>query len=89
MALRNIVAHAAAQRGWELISSSSIMQEFYKGDTTVKVRYLHTGAIWHAEWLREGTRRDIDSQDPHKREAIIAWLDEGGAANTDHEVSGG
>ena len=75
MALRNIVAHAALDRGWELIASSSIMQEFHRGDTIIKVRYLHTGAIWHAEWLREGTRRDLHSQDPHKREVLTAWLE--------------
>ena len=84
MALRNIVAHLAQQRGWELIWSSSVMQEFHKGDTTIKVRYLHTGAIWHAEWLRGATRRDLDSQNPHKREVITAWLDEGGAASRDN-----
>ena len=87
MALPNIIARAALQRGWELICSSSIMQEFRKSDTTIKVRYLHTGAIWHAEWLREGTRRDLDSQDPNQREMIIAWLDEGGAATRDTEVT--
>jgi hypothetical protein len=84
MALRNIIARAALQHGWELIWSSSIMQEFRKGDTTIKVRYLHTGAIWHGEWSRGGTRRDVDSHDPDKRDAIIAWLDEGGAAGRDN-----
>lgn len=79
MALRNIIARAALQRGWELVWSSSVVQEYRKGHTTIKVRYLHTGAIWHAEWFREGTRRDVDSQDPNKRELIIAWLEEGGA----------
>jgi tRNA G10 N-methylase Trm11 len=84
MALRNIIARAALQRGWELICSSSIMQEFREGDTTIKVRYLHNGAIWHGEWLRGGTRRDLDSHDPNKREVIIAWLEEGGAASRDN-----
>jgi hypothetical protein len=84
MALRNVIAHMALQRGWELIGSSSVMQEFRKGDTTIKVRFLHTGAIWHAEWLRGGTRRDVDSQNPHKREVITAWLEEGGAASRDN-----
>jgi hypothetical protein len=79
MALRNVIARAALQRGWEHVWSSSIMQEYRKGDTTIKVRYLHTGAIWHAEWLREGTRRNVESQDPDKREVIIAWLEEGAA----------
>ena len=77
MALRNIIARTAVERGWELIWSSSVMQEYRKGDTTVKVRYLHTGAIWHAERLCDGTRRDLDSQDPNKRETIVAWLTEG------------
>jgi hypothetical protein len=81
MALRNIIARSAVQRGWELIWSSSVMQEYRKRDVTIKVRYLHTGAIWHAEWSREGTRRDLDSQDPNKREAIIAWLEEDSAAS--------
>lgn len=81
MALRNIIARAALQRGWELVWSSSVMQEYRKEDTTVKVRYLHTGAIWHAEWIREGTRRDLDSQDPNKREVVIGWLEEGGGAS--------
>jgi hypothetical protein len=76
MALRNIIARAALQRGWELVWSSSMMQEFRKSDTTIKVRYLHTGAIWHGEWLRDGRRRDVESHDPNKRELIIAWLDE-------------
>ena len=78
MALRNIIARAAVQRGWELVWSSPVVQEYRKQDTTIKVRYLHTGAIWHAEWLRKGVRRGLDSQDPNKREAIIAWLEEGG-----------
>ena len=89
MALRNIIAHAALQGGWAMIWSSSIMQEYRKGDTTIKVRYLHTGAIWHAEWLREGTRRDLDSQHPNKWEVIIAWLGERGAASRDIEVQTG
>lgn len=76
MVLPNIISRAALQRGWELISSSSVMQEYSKGDTTIKVRYLHTGAIWHADWLREGTRRELDSRDANKREVIIAWLEE-------------
>ena len=80
MALRNIIARAALQRGWELVWSSSIMQEFCKGATTIKVRYLHTGSIWHAEWFGEGTRRDLDSQHPNKRDLLIAWLDEGAAS---------
>jgi hypothetical protein len=83
LALRNIIARSAEQRGWELVGSSSVMQEYRQGDVTIKVRYLHTGAIWHAEWLREGTRRDVASQDTNKREAIIAWLEEGGATNRD------
>ncbi len=79
MALRNIIARSALQLGWELIWSSSVMQEYRKSDVTIKVRYLHTGAIWHAEWSRDGVRRDLGSQDPDKREAIIAWLEEGDA----------
>jgi hypothetical protein len=86
MAQRNIIAHAAQLRGWELIWSSSVMQEYRKGDTTIKVRYLHTGAIWHAEWFRQGTRRDLDSQDPNKREVIIAWFEERGVASHDDEL---
>ncbi len=66
MVLANIISRAALQRGWELISSSSVMHEYSKGDTIIKVRYLHTGAIWHAEWLREGTRRDLDSRGTNK-----------------------
>jgi hypothetical protein len=81
MALPNIIARAALERGWELVWSSSIMQEFRRSDTTIKVRYLHTGAIWHSEWSRGGTRRDLDSRDPNKREVIIAWLEEGGVAS--------
>jgi hypothetical protein len=81
MALRNIIARSAVQRGWELIWSSSVMQEYRKRDVTIKVRYLHTGAIWHAEWSRDGIRRDLDSQDPNKREAIIAWLEEDSAVS--------
>ncbi len=81
MALRNIIARSAVQRGWELIWSSSVMQEYRRRNVTIKVRYLHTGAIWHAEWSREGLRRDLDSQDPNKREAIIAWLEEDSAAS--------
>ena len=77
MALRNIIARVAVQGGWELIGSSSIMHEYRKADTTIKVRYLHTGAIWHAEWLCDGTRRDLGSQEPNKREVVIAWLQEG------------
>jgi hypothetical protein len=80
MALRNIIARTALERGWELTWSSSVMQEYRKSDATVKVRYLHTGAIWHAEWSRGGVRRDVDSQDSNKRETIIAWLEEGSAA---------
>ncbi len=76
MVLPNIISRAALQRGWDVISSSSVMQEYSKGDTTIKVRYRHTGAIWHAERLRGGTRRDLDSHDAHKREVIIAWLEE-------------
>ncbi len=78
MALRNVIARAAQQRGWEHVWSSSIMQEYRRGDTTIKVRYLHTGAIWHAEWFRDGSRRNVESHDSNKREVIIAWLDEGG-----------
>lgn len=77
MALRNIIARVAVQRGWELTGSSSIMHEYHKGDTTIKVRYLHTGAIWHAEWSSDGLRRDLGSQEPNKREVVIAWLQEG------------
>ncbi|BBZ42008.1 hypothetical protein [Mycobacterium conspicuum] len=76
MVLRNIIGRAAVERGWELIWSSSVMQQYNKGDTTIKVRYLHTGAIWHAEWSREGVRHDLDPQHPNKRDAIISWLDE-------------
>jgi hypothetical protein len=76
MVLRNIIGRAALERGWELTWSSSVMQQYRKGETTIKIRYLHTGAIWHAEWLSEGTRRDLDSQDPNKREAIIAWFEQ-------------
>ncbi len=76
MVLPNIINRAALQRGWEPISSSSAMQEYSKGDTTIKVRYLHTGAIWHAGWSREGTRRNLDSRDANKREVILAWLEE-------------
>jgi hypothetical protein len=76
MALRNIIARVAQQRGWELVGSSSIMHEYHKEDTTIKVRYLHTGAIWHAEWSCDGTRRDLDSQAPNKREVVTAWLQE-------------
>ncbi len=81
LALRNIIARTAVQRGWELIGSSSVMQEYRKGDVTIKIRYLHTGAIWHAEWSREGMRRDVDSRDPNKREVITAWLEEGSATS--------
>ncbi|WP_156690409.1 hypothetical protein [Mycobacterium sp. Marseille-P9652] len=81
MALRNVIARAAMQRGWEHVWSSSIMQEYRRGDTTIKVRYLHTGAIWHAEWFREGARRNVESQDSNKREVIMAWFDEGGASD--------
>jgi len=83
MPLRNIIARAALQRGWESVWSSSVMQEFRKGDITVKVRYLHTGAIWHGELFCEGTRRHVDSKDPNHRDVIIAWFEEGGA--TRHE----
>ena len=76
MVLRNILAREALQRGWELSGSSSVMQQYSKGDTIIKVRYLHTGAIWHAEWFRQGTRRRLDSGDPKKRETIIAWFEE-------------
>lgn len=76
MVLRNIIGRAALDQGWELIWSSSVMQHYTKGDTTIKVRYLHTGAIWHAEWTRDGTRRDLDSQHPNKRDVIIGWLEE-------------
>ncbi len=80
LALRNIIARTAVNRGWELLWSSSVMQEYRRGDVTIKVRYLHTGAIWHAEWSRGGMRRVLDSHHPNKREAIVAWLAEGPAA---------
>lgn len=76
MVLRNIIGRVALEHGWELTGSSSIMQQYSKGDTTIKVRYLHNGAIWHAERFREGTRSDLNSQEPHKREVVIAWLEE-------------
>ncbi|CAM3371830.1 hypothetical protein BST27_29745 [Mycobacterium intermedium] len=76
MVLRNIIGRIALERGWELSLSSSVLQQYSKGDTTIKVRYLHTGAIWHAEWYRGGTRRDVGSQDPNKRDVVIAWLEE-------------
>ena len=72
---------AALQRGWELIRSSSFIQEYRKGDIAITLRYRQSGAILHAEWFREGTRRELDPQYPNKREAIIAWLDEEGAAS--------
>lgn len=80
MPLRNIIARAALQHGRESVWSSSVMQEFHKGDITVKVRYLHTGAIWHGEWSCEGTRRHVDSENRNHRDVIIAWFEEGGAA---------
>ncbi|GAB3011673.1 hypothetical protein MBOU_50500 [Mycobacterium bourgelatii] len=76
MVLRNIIGRLALERGWDLNSSSSVMQQYSKGDTTIKVRYLHNGAIWHAEWFRGGTRRDVSAQDPHKRDVVISWLEE-------------